>query len=185
MDDADCDARLETGRLLLNPLTDDDLNAVFDLFACETVSSGFGQDRLCDIEQARYWLDVQRWRQASGGGLTWCLRLKQNGAVVGTAGFDCINRLWHNADICYALHPDYWGQGLMFEALSGLIAYAFSGALGCPIHRVEALVMPGNRRSVRVLRKLGFGHEGLRRGLVFWQGRYRDADGYALLNPSD
>jgi ribosomal-protein-alanine N-acetyltransferase len=179
-----CEAPFATARLLLTPLDDGDLEAIFRLYASEEVSRGFGQDRLCDIAQARYWLDVQRWSRSCGSGASWCLRLKDDGEVIGSIGFDCINRLWHNAAISYALLPSCWGRGLMSEALGGLAAQAFAGALGCPIHRIEALVLPGNPRSVRVLDKNGFQPEGRRRGLVYWQGGYRDVDSFALLNPA-
>ena len=174
---------IATPRLVLDRLDAADAEAIFRLFRQAAVSEGFGQDRLSDPEQAHYWISVQRWSRAAGSGETWCLRETPGGTVIGTVSFEAINRLWHHADISYALDPAYWGRGLMPEALAGLIAHAFSGGLACPIHRLEALVLPGNPRSTRVLDKLGFVYEGRRRGLVFWQGQYRDVDGYALLSP--
>lgn len=178
-------ATLQSERLRLDPLGDDDLEAILQLYADAAVGRGFGQDCLQDRAQARYWLDVQQQARAAGTAAIWCLRPRDGARVLGCAGFDVINRSWRNAAISCALHPDVWGQGLMPEALRCLIAYAFAGGLGTPLHRIEALVLPDNARSLRVLAKLGFAFEGQRRGLLYWQGRYHDPHAYALINPAD
>jgi len=51
-----------------------------------------------------------------------------------------------------------------------------------PVHRIEALVTPNNTGSIRLLEKLGFCQEGLRREFGFWKGCYQDVYLYALLN---
>jgi ribosomal-protein-alanine N-acetyltransferase len=50
--------------------------------------------------------------------------------------------------------------------------------------RVEALVIPGNIPSQRVLEKAGFQREGVLRSYLFYEGRRFDALMYSLL-PSD
>jgi ribosomal-protein-alanine N-acetyltransferase len=42
-----------------------------------------------------------------------------------------------------------------------------------PVHRIEALVSLGNVGSFRLLEKLGFSREGLRREFGFWNGCYQ------------
>ena len=68
------------------------------------------------------------------------------------------------------------------EALRAVIAYSFGEQALMPVHRIEALVLPENRASLRVLEKLRFEQEGVRREFGFWKGRYRDVLLYALLN---
>jgi RimJ/RimL family protein N-acetyltransferase len=51
-----------------------------------------------------------------------------------------------------------------------------------PMQSIEALASPGNTSSIRLLEKLGFVREGLRREFGFWKGRYQDVYMYALLN---
>lgn len=172
---------LATERLCLEPVTDEDLPAIYRIYSNERVIRYFGQDRMSDMAQARFWLDVQYHMQNVGLGMAWTLRCQGNEAVIGTVCFDGINSQWHNVGISYGLDPDYWNQGLMTEALSGLCRFAFSGGLACPIHRIQALVFSQNPSSVRVLQKLGFQHEGRRLGLLFWQGRYWDLESYCLL----
>jgi [ribosomal protein S5]-alanine N-acetyltransferase len=48
------------------------------------------------------------------------------------------------------------------------------------LHRLEAGIQPENYASRRVMEKLGFHEEGLRRGLVHMNGAWRDHLCYAL-----
>jgi len=69
------------------------------------------------------------------------------GRAVGKAG------CWRLPQIGYILHPDLWGQGLAREALSAVIPALFARH---PIARITADVDPRNRRSLRLLDRLGF-----------------------------
>lgn len=175
--------QLETEHLRFDPLSHADEADVFHVFSNEDVIRYFGQDRMTDIGQARFWVSVQLEMRNLGLGMAWVMRDKASGAVAGTFCFDGINRQWHNVGISYGFHPDFWGRGLASEALTMLTELAFSGALGSPMHRIQALVFDENLPSIRVLKKLGFMREGRRIGLLFWQQRYWDLESYCLINP--
>jgi ribosomal-protein-alanine N-acetyltransferase len=85
----------------------------------------------------------------------------------------------------YEIHPDFWKQGLMTEALQAMIQFSFGPQDLMPVHRIEAIVYPENTGSIRLLEKLGFTLEGLRREFGFWKGHYQDVFMYALLNPNE
>ena len=79
--------------------------------------------------------------------------------LVGTAGFFS----WADmpepaAEIGYDLAPEWWGRGLMAEALTAITAYAF-GTLG--LVRLDAFVLDDNDRSCRTLERAGFRRAGL------------------------
>ena len=81
------------------------------------------------------------------------------GTLAGTAGiFRWADGPEPAAEIGYDLAPEWWGQGLMTEALGAIVAYAFA-TLG--LARLEALVLDGNARSCRTLERVGFRHTGL------------------------
>jgi ribosomal-protein-alanine N-acetyltransferase len=174
---------LTTSRLSLEPVSAADQDDVFRIYSLDQVIRYFGQDRMTDPLQAQFWIDVQLRMQQLGLAMAWCLRLKGSPTVVGTICLDGINHQWHNASISYGLHPDFWHRGLMQEALAAIVSLAFQGALGCPIHRIQALVFSENLPSLRLLQQMDFIHEGRRLGLLFWQQRYWDLDSYCLLNP--
>jgi [ribosomal protein S5]-alanine N-acetyltransferase len=71
-----------------------------------------------------------------------------------------------------------WGSGVNLEAKQLLLDYAF-GPLG--LHRIEARIVPGNRRSCRAFEKLGAQLEGTLRESFAKGARYDDTRLYAIL----
>ena len=90
-------------------------------------------------------------------------------AVVGGIGFHGLDPNGLRAEVGYWLGRDYRGQGYATEALEAMARVGFR-ELG--LHRIEAGVMPGNRASIRVLRRAGFSREGLLREYVQKRGRW-------------
>lgn len=80
--------------------------------------------------------------------------------------------------LVYWLLPDGRGQGYATEGAALLIDHAF-GSVG--LHRVYAWTIDDNEASQRVLRRLGFTHEGTYREHVYTRGAYRDTEQYGLL----
>lgn len=68
--------------------------------------------------------------------------------VIGKAG------LWRIAEIGYILHPAHWRQGLMHEALTALLPFAFARHPG--IDAITAETDPRNLASAGLLSGLGF-----------------------------
>lgn len=92
--------------------------------------------------------------------------------VVGVCNFSLFIRGAFQA--CYLGYSiDYRdeGRGLMYEALSAAIRYAFDEL---HLHRIMANYVPTNERSGRLLRKLGFTVEGYARDYLFINGEWRD-----------
>jgi len=77
----------------------------------------------------------------------------------------------------YAFTP-HARQGLMTEGLARVIDTAFR-RLG--LHRLEANVQPGNRASLRLLRRLRFRKEGYSPRYLQIRGRWRDHERWAIL----
>ena len=77
----------------------------------------------------------------------------------------------------YAFAP-FAGQGYMTEAFGLALDHAF-GKLR--LHRVEANVQPGNRRSNALVVRVGFTREGYSRRYIRIAGRWRDHVRYAML----
>lgn len=69
-------------------------------------------------------------------------------------------------------------HGYMTEAVACVLDFAF-GALD--LHRVEAACLPENEASRRLLVKTGFHEEGLARGYLKINGRWRDHRTFAVL----
>lgn len=76
----------------------------------------------------------------------------------------------------YAFAP-HDGQGYMRAGLAAVIALAF-GKYG--LHRLEANIQPENRRSIALVRGLGFLREGYSPRYLKIGGRWRDHERWAL-----
>ena len=79
----------------------------------------------------------------------------------------------------YQLDVNATGRGLMHEALTEIIRYAFEEL---QLHRIMANYVPTNERSGQVLRRLGFAVEGYARDYLFIGGKFRDHVLTALTN---
>lgn len=71
----------------------------------------------------------------------------------------------------YGIDARHQGHGLMYETLSAALALAF-GELG--LHRVMANHVPHNRRSARLLQRLGFEREGYAKAYLKIAGKWQD-----------
>lgn len=84
------------------------------------------------------------------------LVLKETGKVIGQLEIFNVEN-GRMADVGYRLHPSYWRQGLVTEALKRAIRYAFEETT---LQRLNASADVRNMGSNRVLEKCGFIHEG-------------------------
>jgi [ribosomal protein S5]-alanine N-acetyltransferase len=98
--------------------------------------------------------------------------------VIGTCGYHAWVKTHQRAEIGYELARSYWGQGVMAEAISALLAFGFA-EMG--LNRVEAMVLTGNIASARFLEKLNFQKEGLLQEYEFIQGKARDVLLFSML----
>ena len=102
--------------------------------------------------------------------------------VIGSVHFSQVSRgAFQSAMLGYALDEAYVGQGLMTEALVASLDEMFSPRVN--LHRVQAAYRPENRRSGKVLERLGFDSEGLARDYLFIDGAWRDHHVTSLRNP--
>jgi len=123
---------------------------------------------------------VARWRErfADRRLIRWVLTRTEDDWVIGSAGFTDWKRHFRSAQIGYDLIPLYWRQGFMREALTAVLTFGFSRM---QLNRIEALVMPENKASVGLLKKLGFKKEGLLKEYGYWRHKHYDLNLFALL----
>ncbi len=174
---------LSTSRLLLREFHMQDAPAVFDIFRLEVVNRYLETELMQSIEDAerRVMSRISLFREHMG--CRWAVTLRDNPSrVIGSCGYFSVRRGTQTVEAGYELHPEFWNKGLMTEAVQAMIRFSFGPQDLMPVHRIEALVTPENTASIRILEKLGFEREGLRREFGFWQGRYQDVFLYALLD---
>ena len=106
----------------------------------------------------------------SGNGLPFIV--EQNGELAGQLNVSSIT--WgslSSATIGYWVSEKFAGQSVTPTAVALATDYCFY-QLG--LHRMEICIRPENKASLRVVEKLGFRYEGLRRRYIHINGDWRD-----------
>jgi [ribosomal protein S5]-alanine N-acetyltransferase len=90
------------------------------------------------------------------------------------------NIIWgsaRTASVGYWIDQEFAGLGVTPTALAMALDHCFA-IVG--LHRIEATIRPENRASRRVVEKLGFHEEGIRRRSLHVDGAWRDHICYAI-----
>lgn len=147
--------KIDTPRLLLRPWKETDLKDFYEYASVDGVGEMAGWKHHESIKESNEILHI-----FMSDKNVFALELKSNGKVIGSLG---LHNSWANYDaqyanlkikeIGYVLSKDFWGQGLMPEAVRGVIDYCFNEI------RLDALTVGhfvGNSQSKRVIEKNGF-----------------------------
>jgi len=115
----------------------------------------------------------------ANGNDTFAFAITVNGKVIGSIGAFRQTNI-HNkiAELGYYIAEEYWGKGIMTEAVKQLCDYVFSHT---DIIRIYAEPFAYNIGSCRVLEKAGFQYEGTLRSNALKNGNVLDMKMYSKL----
>ena len=148
-------AVLETQRLILRPLTLEDVDALAALYADPDVMRFFEGTRSWETTRQRVEEIIEQYARTGVDFLATIY--KENGAFIGRCGL-----LWQVIDgvqeveVAYMLAKSYWGQGLGTEAAQALKEHGFRDF---GFRRLISIIDPGNIASIRVAEKNGMHYE--------------------------
>ena len=144
---------LKTDRLVLRPFRESDLQDFYDYAKVDGVGQMAGWLPHKDMDESRRILDMFMREKKT-------FALEFQGKVIGSLGIDFYNEKDYpefshltGREIGYVLSKDYWGQGLMPEAVNAVIRYLFE------TEDLDFLIcghFERNARSRRVIEKCGF-----------------------------
>lgn len=110
---------------------------------------------------------------------TFAFAITTDSKVIGSIGaFRQENIHLKTAELGYYIAEEYWGKGIMTEAVNQLCEYVFSNS---DIIRIYAEPFSYNIGSCRVLEKAGFEYEGTLRSNAFKNGKVLDMKMYSKL----
>lgn len=149
---------LETERLILRKITNDDAEFIVELLNQPSFLRYIGDKEVRNVADAvRY---IQTGPIASyerfGFGL-YLVELKETGVPIGICGLLKRDSL-PDVDVGFAFLPSYWSQGYAFESASAVMTYG-SEVLG--LRRIVAITSLDNDASMRLLEKIGLKFERL------------------------
>lgn len=167
---------LETTRFRLREMKAADAEAVYHIYADEEVTHYYDLETFTELEQAHALIIRQAERFRQKAGIRWGITYKEEDVVIGSVGM-MLTAENRQAGIGYDLGRPHWRQGIMYEVLESVIQFAFETA---GVERIQALVMPGNAASARLLQKLGFVDKGILDEYAFFKGRFQDLHNFIL-----
>ena len=108
----------------------------------------------------------------------WGIVYKENNKFIGTCGYVLWVPVHSLAEIAYALSWEYWGKGLVTEAVKEVIKHGFEKM---NLNRIYARCFVENIGSQKVLEKVGMKFEGILREQMFIKGKFSDMKIYSIL----
>jgi len=169
---------LETERFRLRRVVPADIGRVFRGLSDPLVIAHYGvaYDSLEATQRQMDWFEEIH---AAGTGVWWGICEPGDDApLMGACGLNDVKAEHGRGELGYWLLPGHWGQGIATECVGAMLEHAF-GAMG--LHRVGADVDAENHASRRLLERLGFRLEGVRRSYERKDGAHIDLMYYGRL----
>lgn len=176
-------ARLETERLTLRAWRESDLDDFYEYASVDGVGESAGWVHHASKEDTKRILDMFIAEKN-----VFALVLKENGKVIGSLGLHESKanekeeyKSLKTKEIGYVLSKDYWGKGLMTEAVKAVIGFCFD-VWGADLLTVGHFAENG--RSRRVIEKCGFSPAGRSVYYAKQLGKSYDECTYVFFRPS-
>lgn len=171
---------IETGRLLLRRFRADDAEAMFQGWASDgEVTRYLTWQPHSDAGVTRKLLASWAEQYARRDCYRWCIVWKGTGEPIGCIDVVRLTEELESAMVGYCMAKEYWGRGIMAEALAAVTEYLF---INVGLHRIQACHNTRNPASGRVMQKCGMRFEGiLRQSSKTNSGEYCDVAYYSIL----
>lgn len=169
---------LKTNRLILRPISIEDVDMMLKMDKQEITQKFLGGVKDKTKEERIAFLDkkASKFKDGLAGSLTVCLK---DGTPIGITGLS-IDEDNNIGRLGYIYDYDYTNKGYCTEACKALIDIGFNKL---KLNKISADTIKGNNSSIRVLEKLNFKLEGVRRQASYdkLSKEYKDFLDYGLL----
>jgi ribosomal-protein-alanine N-acetyltransferase len=170
---------LHTRRLRLRPMALTDAADHFAIYSNPDVMMAHGTPPYKEVEESQQLITWYAQAFEKRRAIRWAITLHTADRLIGSCGFHHLRWEHRCCEVGYELHPDYWRQGLMSEAVRVIVRFGFE-QMGW--HRIEAIVDPVNLASAGLLRQVGFMEEGRLRERFYQNGGFVDDWYFSMLS---
>jgi len=169
--------RITTERLLLRQIIFSDIDNIFKGLSHPDIIEYYGvnfKSLEATKEQMTFYADLER----NETGIWFAICSLDNKTFYGAGGLNSLSKEHKKAEIGFWLLTEFWGQGIMAEAIPLICNYGFD-KLG--LHRIEGFVETNNINCKRAMSKLDFQHEGTMIDCEIKNGKFISLDIYAKI----
>jgi len=169
--------RIETERLIIRDLREDDWEAVHEYASSPLVAEHMQWGPNTEEETKAFLRSAISWQKDDPRmEFELAVTLRGNGKLIGGCGLHADGEI---GEIGYCFHPAYWRQGYASEAAAAMLALGFEDL---KLHRIFATCRPENTGSAKVMEHVGMRYEGRLREHIRAKGRWLDSLQYSILD---
>ena len=171
--------RIETDRLILRPFVQEDAQSMYRNWASDPAVTKFlSWPTYKSVETAHEILAIWTRQYMDPTFYQWAIELKELGQPIGSISVVSHDDRVDMAEIGFCIGKNWWGQGIMTEAMKVVMEYLF---MEVGVQRIEAVHDPNNPASGAVQRKCGLKYEGTFRRRIRSNQGITDVAWYAIL----
>lgn len=173
---------LKTKRLTLREIRKEDAKRIYDMRSNGRVNAFIARPEMDKLEDAlslaERTIEAYNNKQAIG----WAGILRDSNEIIGTCGFNSIDRLNLRAEIGGEMATEFWGKNIAIEAVIAIIRFGF-GEMN--LHTIEAKVSPDNRGAIFLLEQIGFKKEAHFKERIYFREKFSDMAIFTLLRGNE
>lgn len=170
--------RIQSKRLLLRPFVESDIKSVFKGLSHPDIIKHYGvsfNSLEATKEQMNWFTNLEK----EETGMWFAVCSEDNKTFYGAGGLNDLSQEHKKAEIGFWLLTDFWGKGIMTEAMPLICNYGFN-ELG--LHRIEGFVESDNINCKNAMAKLDFQYEGTMKDCEIKNGKFISLDIYSKIN---
>jgi len=169
---------LSTPRLILRALRPTDIDDLYKYASDPEIDHHVPWNHYKNIDEARENLNEFLADYELHGMGAWGIEHRADQRLIGIINTSIPHRINRRVELGYTISRAYWGQGLATEAVKALIEFGFEKM---NLVRIEAVILPENLASARVLEKSGMQFEGVLHSYQVWRNKPCDLRMYAVI----
>ena len=178
------DINLKTVRLNLRPISENDIENIFELQSLEQTAQ-FNTSKIpIDINETK--MTVEKWiaenNKENIKHFTFAVEQIDEEKFIGLIGIHLGKEHYKNAEVWFQFDYRFWNKGYATESLRKIIDFGFETL---KLHRIEAGCAVDNVGSFTVLEKVGMLREAHTRQLLPLKSGWSDNYGYAILSSDE
>lgn len=169
--------RIHNNKLLLRQFVESDIENVFKGISHPDIIKHYGvtyNSLASTREQMNWFANLEE----EGTGMWLAVCSFDNKIFYGAGGLNDLSKEHKKAEIGFWLLTDFWGKGIMAEAIPLICNYGFD-KLG--LHRIEGFVESDNTNCKNAMAKLDFQYEGTMKDCEIKNGKFISLDIYSKI----
>lgn len=144
---------LYTNRLVLKSFSQNDALSLAEMRSNSRVNEFLDRADSMSLEDAGIFIENRIKDAEENESIMWAIHFKEQSTILGSICYWNIVPEKDKAEIGYEMHPDYYGKGIMHEAMQAVIEYGFSVM---KLKVIEAFPVKDNIKSIQLLERNHF-----------------------------